>query len=135
MPSVIISAIEDNIVLEPGDYPAVITKAASGLQQGGKHQGCEKLDLSWRVNGQTTIRDSLIWAPSLDWKLQRFVHACQVGKIGQKVELTAENVVGMSCVLTLTKVEVDGKTGGKVMVNRIASYLPGKVDDFLSDNE
>lgn len=135
MPSVIIKAIEDNEILEPGDYPAVITKATLGLQQGGKHNGADKLDIYWRVAGRNTIKDGLIWAESLDWKLQRFVHACGLGKPGKKVELDAENVIGMSCVVTVTKEEVEVKDGGKRTVNRIATFKPGKVDDFLSDSE
>jgi len=135
MPSVIIKAIEDNEILEPGDYPAVITKASLGLQQGGKHNGADKLDIYWRVAGRNTIKDGLIWAESLDWKLQRFVHACGLGKPGKKVELDAENVIGMSCVVTVTKEEVEVKDGGKRTVNRIATFKAGKVDDFLSDSE
>lgn len=134
MPTLVIKAIEENELLEPGDYPAVVTKAVLGLQQGGKHNGADKLDLSWRVDGRTTLRDSLIWAESLDWKLQRFAHACGLAKtIGGTVEINAENVIGLSCILTITKDEIDGKDGKKKTVNQIGQFKPGKIDDFLSD--
>jgi|GEM_PF-5547418 len=133
MPKFIVQPLEENTLLPAGDYPAVITKAAVGLVQNGKHTGCEKMELHWRVADQNTIRDNLIWAPSMHWKLTRFVEATRVGKVGQEVELTPENVVKLSCIVTLIQEEVDGKNG-KITVNRISAYKPGTMDDFLSDD-
>jgi len=137
MPSIIIQKSEDNIVLEPGDYPARITKAAAGLQQSGKHNGAEKIEVWWRVAEQNTVRDNLLWVPSMNWKISKFAEATGYGRPGDNITIDAENVIGRSCIVSVIKEEVTTKSGSNMWVNRISGYKVGvgKVDDFLADEE
>jgi hypothetical protein len=134
MPEWIVQPREENQVLPPGDYPAVVVKANVGLVQSGKYTGSEKMELSLRVNNQNTVRDNLIWAQGMHWKLTKFVEATHFAKAGERANLTAENVISLSCIVTLTQQEVDGKNG-KMTVNRISDYKLGPMDDFLAEDE
>jgi hypothetical protein len=134
MPEWIVQPREENQVLPPGDYPAVVVKANVGLVQSGKYTGSEKMELSLRVNNQNTVRDNLIWAQGMHWKLTKFVEATRFAKAGERANLTAENVISLSCIVTLTQQEVDGKNG-KMTVNRISDYKLGPMDDFLAEDE
>ena len=137
MPSIIIQKSEDNVCLEPGDYPARIVKGSASLQAGGKHNGAEKVEVWIRINDQNTVRDSLLWVPSMNWKISKFAEAFGYGRPGDNITIDAENVIGRSCIVTVTKDEITTKSGSKMWVNHIAAYKvgTGKVDDFLADDE
>lgn len=137
MPKVVIQAVETNTLLDPGTYPARIVKGSAGFQGGGKHNGAEKVDVWLRVAEQVTIKESLIWVPSMMWKVNKFAAACGYGRPGDEVMIDGENVVGRSCVVTVYKDEITDKSGAKRIINKISEFQPGtgKIDDFLSDDE
>jgi hypothetical protein len=122
MPRVVIQAVETNTVLAPGDYPARIVKGAAGIQAGGKHNGAEKVEVWFRIAEQNTVRETILWVPSMMWKVNKFAVACGYGKEGDDV---------------IIKDEITDKNGSKRMINRITEFKPGtgKVDDFLADDE
>lgn len=110
-------------LLEPGEYPAVITKAASGIVQAGKNAGADKLEIKVRVNDSTTISDNLIFAETMRWKLDQFIEAAKIAAEGESVEVGVENVTGKKFRVRVTQEEVIKKDGGKMVVNRIDKYI------------
>ena len=137
MPRVVIQAVETNTVLTPGDYPARIVKGAAGIQAGGKHNGAEKVEVWFRIAEQNTVRETILWVPSMMWKVNKFAVACGYGKEGDDVMIDGESVVGRSCIVSVIKDEITDKNGSKRIINRITEFKPGtgKVDDFLADDE
>lgn len=133
MPKFTVQTVEGNQLLQPGEYSAVITKASMGLVQAGKLAGAEKMELTWRVDGKATVRDNLIWAESLLWKLSKFAIATGLAKAGDEIDIDPEKVIGLSCMVAITNREIEGKSG-KQTVNQISDYRAGaSVDDPFSD--
>lgn len=128
MPKFTVQAVEENQLLQPGEYSGVITKASMGLVQAGKLAGAEKMELTWRVDGKATVRDNLIWSESLLWKLSKFAVATGIAKAGDEIEIEPDNVVGLSCLVRITNREIEGKNG-KQTVNQISDYRAGATSE------
>lgn len=111
-------------LLEPGEYSAVITKAASGMVQAGKNAGADKLEIKIRVNESTTITDNLIFAESMRWKLDQFIAAAKIAAENESIEIGVDNVTGKKFRVRVTQEEVIKKDGSKMVVNRIDKYVP-----------
>lgn len=121
-------------ILPAGEYPAVIKSVTPGYQTTGKLAGSEKVTLEVVIDSRCTIRDNLIIAPSLGWKLDQLSHA--VGnKEGQKFELD-DSLVGVPVRVKLSMIEVPKKNGeGMMRVNRIDRYVAATKSDKLNEDD
>ena len=122
-----------NELLPPGEYQAVVKKATLGLVANGKHQGADKLDLFFRVDNRTTLREGLVFVESLSWKLNQFVHATQLGRVGDVIEIDDQNVIGAKCILRLSQRDIIKQDGTKSAVNHVERFIrpSAVVDDVI----
>ena len=105
MPKIIIGEVVEtlNEPLESGRYPAVVTRASLGIVQSGVNAGAEKLELQIRIAGKNTVRELLIFSASMEWKIFCFVKATSLADVGDELELTDKNVVGLSFDVLIVK--------------------------------
>ncbi len=105
MPKIIIGEVVEtlNEPLESGRYPAIVTRASLGIVQSGVNAGAEKLELQIRIAGKNTVRELLIFSASMEWKIFRFVKATSLADVGDELELTDKNVVGLSFDVLIVK--------------------------------
>ncbi len=105
MPKIIIGEVVEtlNEPLESGRYPAVVTRASLGIVQSGVNAGAEKLELQIRIAGKNTVRELLIFSASMEWKIFSFVKATSLADVGDELELTDKNVVGLSFDVLIVK--------------------------------
>ena len=121
-------------VLPAGEYPAVIKSVTQGIQATGKLAGSEKITLEVVIDNRSTIRDNIIIAPSLGWKLNQLSHSLG-NKEGEKCELD-DSLVGVRLRVKLSVNEVPKKDGNGVMrVNRIERYVPATKADAANDDD
>ena len=117
---------ELNELLPAGEYPAHVVKAELSIQQNGKTSGSEKITLTWNVDGCTLIQDALIFHESMGWKLNQFVVATEIGKVGDAIEIDDRNVIGKRCNVTVVQKEIPKRDGsGNMKVNNIVKYSVG----------
>jgi hypothetical protein len=83
-------------ILPEGDYVLEIIKADHFIQQGGKTNGSDVLEITFKsVEHGTEFQDRLIAHPSCDWKIDLFVNCFSLAaKVGEEVDLDPENLIG-----------------------------------------
>tara|TARA_R110000868_G_scaffold78137_5_gene223232 strand:+ start:1295 stop:1684 length:390 start_codon:yes stop_codon:yes gene_type:complete len=114
---------ELNELLPNGEYLGRVVKAEISIQQNGKTAGAEKLTLTWNVDGRTLVQDALIFHEAMAWKLNQFISATGMGKVGDAIEIDDKNVLDKSCILNIIQKEVPKRDGsGNVKVNNILKY-------------
>lgn len=121
-------------VLPAGEYPAVIKSVNNGVQPTGKLAGSEKVTLEVVIDNRITIRDNIIIAPSLAWKLDQISHSIG-NKEGDDCEFD-DSLVGVRLRVKLSVNEVPKKDGSGVMrVNRIERYVAATKADVANDDD
>lgn len=115
---------ELNEVLPAGEYNARVVKAETSIQQAGKTAGSDKITLTWNVDGRSLVQDSLIFHESMGWKLNQFVAATGIGKVGDCIEIDDKTVLDRECVVVVSQKELEStkKPGEKFKVNNITHY-------------
>lgn len=126
---------EDFALLEPGEYPAKVTKAAVGMVQAGKSSGAEKIEISVRVDDRTTIRDALVFSQSAAWKIDQFIAAAKICTVGQTIEIGVNEVNGKLLRVRVGQEEITKKDGTKMIVNRIEKYIAATTNDAKNEEE
>lgn len=106
-----------------GEYECVISEVKIGKSEGTKTAGCDKLDITLTVREdieqegkKRKFFDSIIFAPSLGWKIQQFFKACafEDGKSFNTIQEVAQAVAYRSVrIKNKHEVQTVGKNAGR----------------------
>lgn len=124
-------------LLDAGDYVLRITDAEDGISKGAKTRGADQIELTFREESTgKTIYDTLIFAPSLNWKIDCFIQCFGIDAAeGDEIEINSGDLVGLRGHVAL-KVETYTNAAKETKVsNKIATYYTekSKLEPFQPD--
>ena len=119
-------------LIKPGGYVAEVKGVEFGLQSGGKTNGSDNMELKLAIEGtDSTIRETLIFHPSCEWKIDTFVKAFNLlldgGRApakGESIEFTERMLVGLRGHVVVAN--EPGKKDPSKKFNCIAVFVTNK---------